>query len=181
MKLDIKVDTEIAADWERIQPVRLGSDFSPAEPPDAYVMVSKAGIPSQRFDVFYSDTAANFCIKAVHWKQWIAIGCCNLVYLVSLSSDKIIPTPISDDCDFGDYFSDFWSGPDFMLIVGGCGLVRIEPDGHVLWRNNDLGLDGVVLDTVSEASITGSGEWDPPDGWRPFQVSTTTGARIAAL
>ena len=119
MNLDIKVDTEITVDWKRIQPVRLGSDFSPAEPPDAYVMVSKAGIPSQRFDVFYSDTAANFCIKAVHWKQWIAIGCCNLVYLVSLSSDKKIPTPISDDCDFGDYFSDFWSGPDFMLIVGG--------------------------------------------------------------
>ena len=65
-----------------------------------------------------------------------------------------------------------------MLIVAGCGLVRVEPDGHVRWRNNDLGLDGVVLDKVSEVSITGSGEWDPPGGWRSFQISTAKGVRI---
>ena len=29
--------------------------------------------------------------------------------------------------------------------------------------------------TVSESIISGSGEWDSPGGWQPFQLDTKTG------
>lgn len=53
--------------------------------------------------------------------------------------------------------------------------MRIDGDGRVRWRNNNLGLDGIQLNSVSGNTIVGTGEWDPPGGWKPFMISATTG------
>lgn len=33
----------------------------------------------------------------------------------------------------------------------------------------------VVVNSVNGDIISGDGEWDPPDGWAPFEVSLATG------
>jgi len=45
----------------------------------------------------------------------------------------------------------------------------------LLWRSDCLGIDGVMVDQVADGIIRGKGEWDPPGGWRPFQVRFATG------
>lgn len=179
MSLDIKIDKELNPGWLEIRPKRVGPVPSTLPTPNAFVLVSKDGKPTTRIDVFYPVETYNFRIEAICWKEWIAVGCCNLVHLVPLNSGDSLSIPISELNDFGDYFSGFWCEHGFMLVMAGCGLVRIEPNGCVRWRNHRLGLDGIELKSVSEISIKGSGEWDPPGGWKPFQVSTTTGFEMS--
>jgi len=53
-------------------------------------------------------------------------------------------------------------------------------DGRVLWKSTNVGLDGVIAHDVSTGVVHGSGEWDPPGGWRPFVLSLATGEAISA-
>ena len=58
-------------------------------------------------------------------------------------------------------------------------LLRFGADGVLEWRASGLGIDGVVLHRIAGDTIEGSGEWDPPGGWKPFRVRLSTGERLA--
>ena len=75
------------------------------------------------------------------------------------------------------YFSEFTQDTDFLLVASGQGIVRIDPHGNVVWRNDDIGLDGVIVHDISDSIVEGDAEWDPPGGWRPFRISLATGAK----
>jgi len=55
--------------------------------------------------------------------------------------------------------------------------IRNVLNGELLWKTGQLGIDGVLVHKVSPTRIEGSGEWDPPGGWRPFVLTPTTGER----
>jgi hypothetical protein len=38
--------------------------------------------------------------------------------------------------------------------------------------------DGVVVVAIDDNVVLGQGEWDPPGGWRPFQVSLESGETL---
>lgn len=42
-------------------------------------------------------------------------------------------------------------------------------------NNDDLGLEGVIVNSVEDGIVRGEGEWDPPGGWRPFSLRLDTG------
>jgi len=54
-------------------------------------------------------------------------------------------------------------------------LFRINRNGRIAWKTEALGLDGVVVDAIDDKVILGQAEWDPPGGWRPFQVKLESG------
>ena len=39
-------------------------------------------------------------------------------------------------------------------------------------------MDGVIIHDFYENKILGSGEWDPPGGWRDFTLDKQTGTLI---
>jgi len=47
------------------------------------------------------------------------------------------------------------------------------------WHNDQLGIDGVIIDRFGDATLFGQGEWDPPGGWRDFVLDKQTGKQIA--
>ena len=79
----------------------------------------------------------------------------------------------------GCYFSAFTLLDDRLLAASGHGIVCLLPDGALAWRNDELGVDGVIVHDVAEGTISGDGEWDPPGGWRSFHVSLVTGEAVA--
>jgi len=47
--------------------------------------------------------------------------------------------------------------------------------GEIIWVNNSLGIDGVIIEKFDTDKIYGSGEWNPPGGWRDFVLDINTG------
>lgn len=84
------------------------------------------------------------------------------------------------------YFSGFTAPDDIdapqdaftVLVEGCCGVVRFDAAGEVIWANETLAIDGVVLHRLIDGSLLGEGEWDPPGGWVPFSLDIETGRTL---
>lgn len=71
-------------------------------------------------------------------------------------------------------------GNEFSILASSASeLLAFNQDGALLWKTDELGIDGVIVHKVSSAGIEGDGAWDPPDGWEPFVLSSRTGERIS--
>lgn len=53
----------------------------------------------------------------------------------------------------------------------------INVSSGIIWRSEPCGIDGVIIHDIREGIIYGSGEWDPPDGWAPFNLRLSDGHR----
>jgi hypothetical protein len=65
-----------------------------------------------------------------------------------------------------------------VLVASASELLSFSINGDLLWHVANLGIDGVVVQTVGEDVIRGEGEWDPPGGWRSFSLSIATGKHV---
>ncbi|GGD20313.1 hypothetical protein GCM10011513_17300 [Franconibacter daqui] len=85
-----------------------------------------------------------------------------------------------------DYAGDLYPVPDSssawlsetFLATTFCYTFLISLDKGIIWRSAQCVIDGVVINDIREEVIYGSGEWDPPGGWRPFMLSMATGELI---
>jgi hypothetical protein len=76
------------------------------------------------------------------------------------------------------YFGHFYMEDNYFYVADANGLFCIEKKGEIVWHNNNLGIDGVVVNKFTETQICGSGEWDPPGGWSDFNLDKKTGKSI---
>lgn len=76
------------------------------------------------------------------------------------------------------YFSHFYIADDRFYIADASGLFCIDKAGNTVWHNNNLGIDGVKIKTITENQIDGTGEWNPPGGWKDFMLDKKTGLPI---
>jgi hypothetical protein len=65
-------------------------------------------------------------------------------------------------------------------VTDAGGLYCINKSGGITWKNANLGIDGVIINDIMDGKIHGSGEWDPPGGWRDFILEEDTGRIITA-
>lgn len=107
--------------------------------------------------------------EAIVWDGWMAIGHGQWLNLVGIASREATSLPMAL------YFGSLTVGPGYLLAASASNLLRIEPDGSVLWTSDEVGIDGVVVASADDARIEGEGEWDPPGGWRPFAIDARTG------
>jgi hypothetical protein len=69
----------------------------------------------------------------------------------------------------------------FAVLAGSASeLLSFSVNGKLCWRTGNLGIDGVIVLAVRDGVVHGSGEWDPPGGWRPFRLAVDTGEKDAA-
>ena len=61
-----------------------------------------------------------------------------------------------------------------VLATSASEVLAFDRTGDLIWKQSDLGIDGVVLQRANTGWIEGEGEWDPPGGWRPFSLSSKT-------
>ena len=147
--------------------------------PDAVIVVMKGAAPIARIDVHFADEY-HFKLEAIEWAGWIVIGFGARIVMLRLDGGPQLVTSLSERTPayFCDYFQGFVSTPDYLLLSSGTRVFRIGRDGEVIWKSVEVGLDGVNVHDVEADAVEGSGQWDPPDGWRPFALSLSTGLRI---
>lgn len=76
------------------------------------------------------------------------------------------------------YFGHCYVWNDLFFVTDATGLYCLSRSGIQLWHNDQLAIDGVVVESFDGDIIKGSGEWDPPGGWRPFLLNSQTGELV---
>jgi hypothetical protein len=79
------------------------------------------------------------------------------------------------------YFGHLYVYQNHLYVCDADSLFCIGWNGSIVWKATGLGIDGVVVEDFSEDRISGIGEWDPPGGWKHFELDPGTGRRIDAI
>ncbi|MBP6120769.1 MULTISPECIES: hypothetical protein [Providencia] len=84
---------------------------------------------------------------------------------------------------FNDYVGHIYSTPnihsnkltsDFIVTTFQYAFL-VNINSGIKWRSPQCAIDGVIIHEIDNDIIYGSGEWDPPGGWEPFQLDIYTG------
>ena len=118
-----------------------------------------------RFDTHYSPFK-----QACLMDNILGVGHEGYFYLFDLKANSNLLTLKLDG-----YFGHVYLDDSSFYIADASGLYCVDKSGKTIWENGNLGIDGVVIDKFADEVIFGSGEWDPPGGWREFKLSKLTG------
>jgi hypothetical protein len=78
------------------------------------------------------------------------------------------------------YFGALYIDKNYFFVADAEGLFCIDKNANIIWHNGNLGMDGVIIEQLTENQIHGSGEWDPPGGWKNFVLDKKTGKSTTA-
>jgi hypothetical protein len=166
---DVGLRTAIDPAWEKINSIPLGSH---SKVPVLFMHVKKLGAPYLRVELFdhVNDSPRAFKI----WGNYLAVGFGFSFCLVNLETLEVKTYPLKS------YFSDLLPGEGYLLVADGSSLIKINQERDIEWQTI-LGLDGVQIDRVGSNIAYGEGQWDPPEGWEPFQVDLATGKSLIQI
>jgi hypothetical protein len=175
--LSVKQCDVLALDspWVKMLPLRLGKIPSGLATPDFFITISSDSVALLRVDLYGFEAYPTFR-EAIVWCERVFVGFGHRVYVIDPKKKSDAEIFLGD---YAGYFRHFYAGDDYLLVASGESLLRLAPDGAILWRAPNVGLDGVVVNSVENGLIQGEGEWDPPGGWKPFTVQLDSGALIA--
>ncbi len=159
----------ISHPWLEMEPCRIGDTTAGLGTPARYLLLAHDGVPILRVDAFLNSNECFAFSDATVWHDHLVIGWGERAYLLDLDSRDIVWH------ELGSYFGHFYANRDYLLVASDERIQRIAPDGSLLWQSDVLGIDGVVVDAVDGNMIHGTGEWDPPGEWQPFQIRLDSG------
>lgn len=145
----------------------------------ASVSVAVDGALVARVDILAS--AGQSCFRSVRSiDSLVYIGFGQFVFVVDVHLMRVRRYPLRG------YFGYLYDSGDFehldsdvsVLATSASEVLAFDRTGNLIWKQADLGIDGVVLQRADAGRIDGEGEWDPPGGWRPFSLSSQTGLII---
>ena len=129
---------------------------------DLFITISEGDQPLLRVDQ-YGDTSSESYVSqdVIVWREHVFVGCGHTVHVIEPKKQIGRTIRLGETCA---YFSAFHAGPEYLLVVSGLGVLRLAPDGEVLWKASDLAIDGVTVESIENGLIKGQGDWDPA-GW----------------
>lgn len=166
----------IDAGWENARRQRVGVGQTSGTTPDVHVLVD--GDDGRLVIDVFGPRLQSFTFSAVEiWHGLVVIGFGSALHVVRPSTGWSLYVAVSS------YFSSLYIGDaetDVCLVATDSEILRLTPEGQILWRRGDLGADGVIISDVEDGVIKASGQWDPPDAdWMEFRLSLATGEKLA--
>lgn len=76
------------------------------------------------------------------------------------------------------YFGHIYIHEDHFYVTDASGMYCISQNGRIKWKNQNLAVDGVIINEFLHDRILISGEWNPPSGWKNASISITTGQSL---
>lgn len=170
-EFSITTENVINTPWLHAKNIAVGQVQQALGTPDLFVLIEKDGEPFIRVDLYVGEETICFH-ETIIWKAWAVIGYGDHVHLISTKDGTA--KSIELDC----YFGSLYPYDDFLLVASGMSLYKIDERADIIWKSAALGIDGVSVHNISEDVIFGEGEWDPPGGWKPFQINSGSGLEI---
>lgn len=174
--LSVEWVKSVEQEWLEKPRVTAGRRKNTDGTPDYFVLIREGASALLRVDL-YAESDEVFAFK--DWAAWdsiVALGWGNRISLVNLQSQSVSEFPL------GAYFGSMklLDGQRGLLVASAERLFLINLDGSLAWQSEALGVDGVVIGEIAGGIISGQGEWDPPGGWKPFQVRLNSGHTVSA-
>lgn len=171
--MSIRFQQVIESPWTELNPIRVGTIPPGLGTPYAFVLVESPDQTRIRIDVYADSSKESFIFQDVAlWREWAIIGFGHKVHLVPLDQNPTITINLDS------YFGHLYLTDDMLLIATAEQLHCFNRDGARRWSSPELGLDGVVVHHIEKDMIHGEGEWDPPGGWKSFQLRITSGELV---
>ncbi len=137
-----------------------------------YLIETDPNGESRAFEIRYEVHCSPFQ-EALRIGNVLAVGHEAHFYLFDTATMKnLLVLPIEG------YFGHVYYDGGRFYVAGCYELYCIAPSGQVIWKSEGLGIDGVIVEVFDDQRISGAGEWDPPDGWRPFVIDRSTGKKV---
>ena len=137
-----------------------------------YVLVKENDIYTRAFEIKYEFHCSPF-EQAEIYQDILAVGFEGHFYLFNINKNKSILILAMEG-----YFGHFYENNNHLYVADAGTLCCITLEGIIIWHNKNLAIDGVIVDRFEQGKIFGSGEWDPPGGWRDFIIDNLTGVAL---
>jgi len=173
MTLQVRMSGAIDDAWCRLEPVPVGRKSRAAGSPCRFVTVSDADRLLLRIDVHSDGPECRAFEQAIVWRGSVIFGYGERVHAVCMRDRSVVTF------DTQPYFGALHATREYLLIASGSRLIRVEPNRTVRWTSGELGVDGVVVRDADAVAIHGDGEWDPPGGWRSFELRACDGSIVS--
>ena len=138
-----------------------------------YLIIKNDDTSNSLFEIKYETHCSPFK-QALKVDNLLAVGHEEYFYLFNLTTNKNLLR-----LKMEGYFGHLYYDADSFYIADAGGLYCIDKKAFIRWHNNSLAIDGVIINEFTENKIVGSGEWDPPGGWRDFILDRQTGVTIS--
>ncbi|TWF42586.1 membrane associated rhomboid family serine protease [Chitinophaga polysaccharea] len=107
--------------------------------------------------------------------QLLVIGHEDFFYLYDLKQQSNLLR-----LELNGYFGQCREDNGHFFVTDSTGIYCIDKQGRVRWHNDNLAIDGVIINSFEGKHIKADGEWDPPGGWRPFVLDAATGELLSS-
>jgi len=111
--------------------------------------------------------------EAVIFNKLLVVGHYQFLYLFDLVSDTSMVRS-----ELSGYFGHLYVNNNQLFVSDARSVYCFDSRGKMTWKNSGLGIDGVFISDFDKEKIHGSGQWDPPDGWRDFVLNRDSGYQI---
>ena len=171
----VRFRVTLAAPWPEVPSLALWAVPPGRGTPDLYALVSRASAPEFRLDL-YADRAAQLyvCHQALFVGDLLAIGFGHAVHLVPWPPGGAPPRALR----LNSYFVSLHRAADAVYVASGEDVTRLSLGGEVVWTSPQLAVDGVRVELISDQTLSGEAEHDPPGDWRPFRIRVTDGQPV---
>ncbi len=169
---EIEWRSVIDAPWIEMSPARIGAIPSGLGTPDQYILITGSDGQRLRVDAYASSEELFTFNDAKMVGGHLGVGWGHSVYFINCTTREVTSHALAA------YFHEMRATSDSLLVTSGERVFRFATDGSLLWRTDPVGVDGVIIDTVENSVIQGQGEWDPPGGWKRFQVHLDSGQLV---
>lgn len=152
---------------------------------DRMLLIRKNGVPVFLLQLYIradddgwliGSAFSEFLLNATH----VAIICGDHFHIFDLVTHSFRSHPL------GDYAGHIYSVPDVnsarlherVLVATYGHVLLIDIHAGIVWKSSRCAIDGVVITSIVNDRVLGQGEWDPPGGWKPFQLNFETGIHL---
>lgn len=159
--------------WAKAERVRTGAPASLDKFADMHVLVEGKGGSRLVIDLFEPPSQAYPFSDVQVWQGLVVAGYGSSLYIIRLRDRVSTLVPLDG------YFGSLHVEDNLCLVCSASELLRLAPDGSVMWRRGELGADGVQVSDVRDGVIHARGQWDPPDAeWKEFRLDLLSGKPV---
>ncbi len=76
------------------------------------------------------------------------------------------------------YFGYFVKNKDCIYILGCENIIAFDIDANIVWKSDQIAVDGIVCDGIEGQIMYISCEMDPPGGWKDMKIDILTGKPV---
>ena len=103
------------------------------------------------------------------WGRFFCLGTGSKIILVDLNAFEYRQIKVDG------YFGYFFQYGDMMFAASASGVLAFDTEMNLLWRNENISVDGVLFHGVEDGSLCVSCELDPPGGRVDKRLDIATG------